>query len=358
MSLFKNFFILSIFATLPFTVTSRIADPSQRELAELYLPTEENLVCPKWEYQGRMFTNKTISSVDACYERCFALQSCNFFSYQASTNTCIGCALEDETELVQDNAFSSYKMVSMKTAFDFGYELWNGKGGIGEKCPNDDKYRIVRYDSTPIDECRQYCKENNECAFFNWGEAESKRYLDYCILCKNGDDLQTQYHPGFNAWKVVDGPDIIPTAPPTKENCPGDVTLVHHDGVTLCEGNAISILSQDTTSVTIEFGHTCTIPGSSDYSIDFAFWQYKESTFSEKCYSEQNMSPQEKQQITIECSKLNKIALFDVWVVDDIGKGVLTEGDDAVVPKCCQPDLPTGIAAYRAKYAIKCTSTC
>ena len=411
-----NFFILPLLAAIASPVLSRIADPRKGKPRALALDFTEKtakndvseqfpyiqagksfgLKCPEGTSNGRMFKNTNTANEMDCYERCYGLESCNFFSYWASENMCIGCTLDDHTQLVYDSRFTSYKMATMKSAGDFGYELWNGVEGLGKKCPFKHEDRISKFLGTTKDECFKKCKEHEECKWFSWGEDEVKpANRGDCMLCREDDELDE--HQGFNFWRLLEddalskphsptvSPLLVPkthsptplplkddtspkthhyppskthspTASPTKKTCPGEIELLKHDGVTVCE--AVSIVSQDTTTVTVKLTQNCTPPKSDSY-IDFAFWQYRKSEYSETCLGADEIHSGESTTFTISCTHMNQKALLKLWVVDDISKGLMSEGDDAVVPKCCHPDdVPEGTAASRAVYAISCVPTC
>jgi len=123
----------------------------------------------------------------------------------------------------------------------------------------------------------------------------------------------------------------------------------------MCGDNMISIISQDSTSVTVRATQTCT---DSRTTIDQVFWQYKRSLFNEQCYEKDNVEGGKSTELTIQCSRTNPHAMLEVWLADDINNGLLSEGDDAEIPECCHPDLPTGTPAIRYVFMIKCESSC
>ena len=374
----KKNVVLFLLAVLATPGLARIADPSKGMSRVLVMETERseqipyqelgrNLKCPKGATDGRMFKNTMTESVEECYDRCYGLESCNFFTYLASSKMCIGCALDDESQLVHHDGFDGYRMIAMKSASEFGYELWNGVEGIGMKCPYQHEDRIRKIESTTKGECYQLCKENEECWWFSWGEDEvtNSKWKGNCMLCREDDEVQA--HEGFNFWRLLrddtlaetpdptDSPSVVPSISPIQTSCPGDIELVAHDGVTLCE--TVSIESQSTTHVTVTVTQTCTPPGSESY-IDYLFWKYHYSVFSDKCLGDAEVDGEESKTFTISCSATTQEALLEVWVVDDSSKGVLSESDDATVPRCCHSDIPEGITAYRAVYAISCVSAC
>lgn len=384
----RTFVVLSILAASASPVFSRIADPSKREPRELvlefidkismkddsaplpkpdsepfpYISLETHSKCPLGASEGRMFKNTNTASVEECYDRCYGLQSCNYFSYWASEKMCIGCTLKDDTQLLPDSRFAAYKMYTMKSAEDFGYELWNGVEGIGRKCPFVHEDRITKYLDVSKDECFQKCQEEELCDWFSWGEDEVNHpHQGDCMLCSEDDEFQE--HKGFNTWTILKDdvppgptPTNPPTALPTKETCPGEIKLVQLNGSTACE--SVSIVSQDTFTVTVKLTQTCTKAESDSY-IDFLFWQYQKNDYNDICLGADEVHSGESTTATIVCNHANQHATLKLWVVDDIRKGLMSEGDDVAVPNCCHPgDLPKESAASKAVYSISCVPLC
>jgi hypothetical protein len=161
-------------------------------------------------------------------------------------------------------------------------------------------------------------------------------------------------------------PTSAPTAPfhrlgdddDTDDNyfCPEDITVLKHEGVTTYPDGALTIISQDTTSVTVRLTQTLT---DSNSTIDNIFYQYKPNHFDSTCLEEDDVEGGEFVEVTIECTVNTEIAMFEFWVVDDISKDVLSEGDDAVIPKCCHPEgVPLETPTTKYLIEIKCTTEC
>jgi len=125
--------------------------------------------------------------------------------------------------------------------------------------------------------------------------------------------------------------------------------------VTDYPAGAVSIISQDTTSVTVALTQTFTSPSS---SIDKIYYQFKTNLFDQKCYEEDNVAGQESIEITIECTRSSQIALLEVWMSDDISKNVLSVGDNAIIPKCCYPTVPENTPVTKYFIEIKCVTVC
>lgn len=144
--------------------------------------------------------------------------------------------------------------------------------------------------------------------------------------------------------------------PPLGPNeCPEDVVLIQQEGVTEYVNDTVVILSQDTTSVTVALQQMYTSPSE---SIDHVFYNYRPDPLDMKCYEEENVPGHNRIEITIECVRSSQIALLEYWMADDIGKGVLAEGDNAIIPKCCHPDVPEETPVTKYYLEIKCVSSC
>ena len=153
----------------------------------------------------------------------------------------------------------------------------------------------------------------------------------------------------------ADDDDDIFFPPIGPEVCPDDILLIKHEGVTDYIGDTVRIISQDTTSVTVALIQTYTSPSS---VIDTIYYQYKENLFNSKCYEEDDVPGGDSIEITIECTRASQIALLEVWMADDVSKGVLTDGDNAIIPDCCYPTVPEGTPVTKYFIEIKCVTEC
>jgi len=136
--------------------------------------------------------------------------------------------------------------------------------------------------------------------------------------------------------------------------CPLDLDILQ-TGVTPFPKDAFQIKSQDTETVTVALHQTFTPPGS---TIDSMYYQYNHDNFNQECYEKNNMVTGNSMEITIKCSYKNQVATLEVWIADALANNVLSEGDNAVVPKCCHPTNPgtTPVSKYVLK--IKCVTAC
>lgn len=138
-------------------------------------------------------------------------------------------------------------------------------------------------------------------------------------------------------------------------DCPADILLLNHNGSTAYPDHAVQIISQDTKTVTVKLTQGFTDPST---SIDSVYYQYKHNYFDTMCFEEQNFYGEETVDITIQCTVNSRIAILELWVADDITKGVLSEGDGAMIPNCCHPTIPEETAVTNFIIEIKCSSTC
>jgi hypothetical protein len=153
-----------------------------------------------------------------------------------------------------------------------------------------------------------------------------------------------------------DDTDDIFFPPIGPEDCPNDILLLSHTGVTTYPKDAVRIVSQDRTSVTVELTQTYT---DSDSFIDNIYYQYQFDHFSNVCLAETFLYGKETiEEFTIECTVNSKIALLEFWVADGIGKGVLDADDNAIIPDCCHPDVPEDTPVTKYVIEIKCVTEC
>jgi len=359
--------IISFLMTLTSPVASRMAAPIEENQRKLsadvgYRMVGNDLKCPDVS-SGRMFKSTDTKTVEECHQRCYDMESCNFFTFWESRDMCIGCTLENDSYLSQHTGFEAYELTTIKTAEDFGYELWNGVDGINMKCPYEHEDRITKHEKTTKEECYELCKEDPVCGWFSWGEPEAKeQWQGNCMLCLEDDDLD--YHENFNFWTVLrdDEPDdsSSPTPSPTpapvmKPICPGEQTTIRTVGVTEFDQSPFSIVSYDTTSVTVTLTQTATGP---DSTIDYMFWRYKPSIFEDKCYEDTFVQGGDTEEFTVWCNPMTNFALVEVFFADHMKKGVLSEGDNAVVPRCCHSDLPEGTPVVSSLFEISCVQLC
>jgi len=156
----------------------------------------------------------------------------------------------------------------------------------------------------------------------------------------------TQYGPPSD-----DGNDDLVYRP----DCPEDVTVLEHSGVTDLPDGSVRIVSQDSSTVTVQLVQAYT---DSSSAISSWYYQYQQGTFSDKCYGDTDVEGESIEEITIQCFHENQIALLEFWIADDISNGVLVEGDNAVIPECCHPSDPEGTPVTKYVIKIRCETAC
>jgi len=148
--------------------------------------------------------------------------------------------------------------------------------------------------------------------------------------------------------------DIVfpPAGPP---ECPEDIKVISHDGVTNLPDHTVKIVDQNSSTVTVQLVQAYT---DSSSAIGSWYYQYQQNSFSNKCYGDNDVAGEDVKEITIQCYQHNQVALLEFWVTDDINSGVLTEGDNAVIPKCCHPTEPEGTPVTKYVLQIRCETMC
>jgi len=152
-----------------------------------------------------------------------------------------------------------------------------------------------------------------------------------------------------------DETDDLIFAPIGPEQCPDDILLVKQTGITPFPDSAVRITSQDMTTVTVELVQTFT---DSSTSLDSVFYLYRDSTFHTTCPEVDNFIGEDLVEFEITCTSTSKTAFLEIWVADDVTKGVLSEGDNAVVPQCCHPNVSEGTPVTKYLVEIRCDSLC
>merc|ERR1712057_65484 len=102
--------------------------------------------------------------------------------------------------------------------------------------------------------------------------------------------------------------DNVPTfLPPMENDCPEDIILIDHIGVTPYQEDSVVIVSQDTTSVTVALQQMYTSP---EETLDHVFYQYQQDYFDTKCYEEKDVTGNQSIEMTIQCSLTSQVALL------------------------------------------------
>jgi len=150
-------------------------------------------------------------------------------------------------------------------------------------------------------------------------------------------------------------PSADPTISPTEFEelkCPADLILLKKEGVTNFPKDALKIMDQSASQVTVELYQSYT---ASDTTIDSMYYQFQPDNFDRKCLEKKNVPGGDTTSITIQCTKTSQIALLEVWIADS---EVLTKDDKAIVPDCCQPTVSKETPVSKYLLEIKCVSAC
>jgi len=146
-----------------------------------------------------------------------------------------------------------------------------------------------------------------------------------------------------------ENPDPEPTP------CPEDIELVHQSGETSFPLDSVRIVSQDTTSVTVQIHQTFTGESS---PLDGLYYQYRYNLYSEKCYEKTDLEYGHAVEFTMNCMVGNHIAILEFWAADDARKGFLNATDGTEIPDCCYPTIPPDTPAIKYVIAVRCVTAC
>lgn len=167
--------------------------------------------------------------------------------------------------------------------------------------------------------------------------------------------IESRIDDDFEERGDDDDSDDIFFPPVGPDDCPDDILLFEQTGVTPFPKDSVRIVSQDTSSVTVELVQTLT---NSATSVDRLYYQYKNNAYSSKCYEEDEVYGEDTTQITIQCVHTSNVGVLEFWIADDLDKGILSEGDDAIIPQCCHPTVPDKTPATKYLIVIKCKTEC
>lgn len=133
------------------------------------------------------------------------------------------------------------------------------------------------------------------------------------------------------------------------EECPEDLLILKHIGTKEYPNDAVKIISQDTTTVTVQIDQKF-----STEEVSHFYYQFYENHFDNKCYEEQDWTLEESIEITVQCTVNTKIALLELWIADPS----FSSDNDATIPKCCHPTVPEDVPVTKYMLEIKCESEC
>jgi len=152
-------------------------------------------------------------------------------------------------------------------------------------------------------------------------------------------------------------PQTTAPTPSIPGDCPQDIVVIDTDGVTeFPKRGAVKIISQDTSTVTVELYNAWT---SEQEVIDSIFYNYRINQFDEKCYEKEFLIGNENYDtITIQCLHMEPYAKLDICVADGCTNSLSSE-DNAEIPKCCHDDeLPPDTQVVCYKLVIQCKTLC
>jgi len=181
--------------------------------------------------------------------------------------------------------------------------------------------------------------------------------------------------------KPVVAPTPEPTKPPIVTNggsgdsgdiiefpsvCKDDIKLLKTVGtitdVSVHETDAIRIISQDRSTVTVQLNQAWESPGDEEIPLDHIFYAFRPDNFNEKCYEEtQVIENTVYGTITIQCAVTKPYALLEICIADDIKNEKLTwneNEENATVPKCCHPSFSPETPVICYSFEISCVTEC
>jgi hypothetical protein len=134
--------------------------------------------------------------------------------------------------------------------------------------------------------------------------------------------------------------------------CVNDIALENQIGSLTYDSLPINIISQDTTSVTIEVANTW-----SKDVVSKMFVQYDESNLDTTCKEMQEVAKTDTpSQYTIACMSGAPVALVDIFVTDD---SFPAADSTATVPECCHPEADVAATpTVQYTYKLACRSLC
>jgi hypothetical protein len=149
----------------------------------------------------------------------------------------------------------------------------------------------------------------------------------------------------------IEEADTEPPVEPPEVNCPEDILVLRKIGVTDYPTNeAVKIVSQDTRTVKVELNQAWAADG----TIDSIFAYYRETVFDKRCYETAEVEAGEFETIEIYCNVFSPKAQLEICVADTS----LDVGDNAEVPKCCEPSFPPDTPVVCYTLEINCVSEC
>jgi hypothetical protein len=144
------------------------------------------------------------------------------------------------------------------------------------------------------------------------------------------------------------GDDTTTVVEPTF--CADDISLKGVIGSVSYDSLPIKIISQDTTSVTIEVSNTW-----SEDVVSNMFTRYDDVRRESTCHELTQVTKTDTERYTITCMFEAPVAHVDIFVADD----TFSESENAAIPQCCHPQddvVATNTAQYT--FMLQCVSQC
>ena len=163
------------------------------------------------------------------------------------------------------------------------------------------------------------------------------------LIGTGAGDLETY---GF----IVARPIVV--VPPTF--CIDDISLAGQIGSATYDSLPIKIISQDTTSVTIEVSNTW-----GETVLSNMFTRYDETSLTNTCHEVTHVAKTDiPSQYTIACMSRAKVAHVDIFVTDDTFSTTDLD-NNATVPQCCHPEADVLVApTVQYIFMLQCISQC
>jgi hypothetical protein len=182
-------------------------------------------------------------------------------------------------------------------------------------------------------------------------EAEAAFYTRVLIDAEHGGGTVTAEDPAGVAEGTSE-PTVAPaelTVFNEEPECPADVKLVSSVGETSFGNFPITIVSQDTSSVTFE------VKGSWQTEIAYLYAQFPSVDRSEDCFTYETINAAFSEQITAKCMEKVPISIVSIVIS---GSSLSVEKDNAEVPNCCQAPEQDTFPVAKYTFQIWCVPQC
>jgi hypothetical protein len=284
------------------------------------------------------------------------------FSYRAVGED-MKCDMEtmDDGSMIPYGALKEITAQCLKGYAELGVFIYVGNEFDIAECEScsapDDDY-VGFYFSipcTPLCEEEIFCTEEYDpcvCGETKYSN-KCKAALKGCDQCDPVPDESPTVAPlrTDDPTSFIEEADTEPPLEPPEVNCPEDILLLRKIGVTDYPTNeAVKIVSQDKGTVKVELNQAWAADG----TIDSIFAYYRETVFDKPCYETAEVEAGDFETIEIYCNVFSPKAQLEICVADTS----LDVGDNAEVPKCCEPSFPPNTPVVCYTLEINCVSEC